>query len=226
MAYDYTLPEQIIMAIITGFSNFSFIPVILFFVICQRHFELYVSLFTMTTSFMYHFTESLDIEIYMEPGKWHILDNIGSICCFNSLIINFMNIKNEEKRFKLNVVSMLLVIVLQTENPWNLLNTIAPIIFFVLVLFYDYYLHGLPEFKYKELGRAISVLIVAIAMFVKGLDEHSDYLRISHSFWHIFMGIAAFYLWQIREKVNIDFNNIFKEFHKYIHASDDRKFKV
>jgi len=226
MAYDYTFSEQIIMSIITGLSNFTFIPTILLNFIWERHFESYISLFTMVTSFMYHFTESLNIEIYMEPGKWHILDNIGSICCFNALIITYMNIKTEDKRLKLNLASLILVIVLQTENPWNLLNTIVPILLFGILLIYDYYIHGVPEFNYKELVRAFSVFIVAIAMFVKGLDEHSDYLRIAHSLWHMFMGICSFYLWQIRENANIDFKNIFYEFHKYVHGDSEKKLKI
>ena len=37
---------------------------------------------------MYHICESLDIVIYLPQLKWHELDNIGAICCLNSLLIN------------------------------------------------------------------------------------------------------------------------------------------
>ena len=50
-------------------------------------------------------------------------------------------------------------------------------------------------------------------MFVKGLDEHSDYLRIAHSLWHILIGISTFYLWQLQEKKFVSFKEHFKNPH-------------
>jgi len=214
------------MAIITGFSNFTCIPTILLNIIWRRNFEFYISVFTMIASFMYHFTESLNIEIYMEPGKWHILDNIGSICCINMLLISFMNSKSEEKRMKLNIISLLFIIVLQTENPWDLFNTILPIVCFGCLLIYDYLTNGVPNFNLKDLARALSLLVVALAMFVKGLDEHSDYLRIAHSFWHFLMGIGSFYLYQMNENSNIEFSNILQEYNAFIKSNDEKKSKI
>jgi hypothetical protein len=44
----------------------------------------------------------------------------------------------------------------------------------------------------------LNLLIPAIYFFIKGLDDENDYLRINHGMWHLFIGIAFFYLYQIK----------------------------
>jgi hypothetical protein len=208
MVYDYSQIEKIVMAIITGVSNFACLPCLMLMIIQERPFEFYIGLFTMLTSFMYHVTESLDVNFYLEPGKWHALDNIGSICCFTSLLVYFMNF-SKQRGLKLNYLSIFLVLTIQAENPWDLFNTIMPIVLFVVILIIDYVLNGYPKCNFETLTWGVGVLLIAVSMFLKGLDEHSDYMRIAHSLWHITVGISTFYLRQAKEKRFLSFSQIF-----------------
>ncbi len=199
MVYEYSQNEKVIMAFITGISNFACLPCLILMIVQERLFEFYLGLFTMVTSFMYHVTESLDTTFYLEPGKWHALDNIGSICCFTSLLVYFMN-GNKQRSKKLNYFSLFLVLVIQAENPWDLLNTVLPIVLYIFILICDFIINGVPKYNFKTLSWGVGVLLIAISMFIKGLDEHSDYMRIAHSFWHVTIGVSTFYLRQAKEK--------------------------
>lgn len=215
MGYEYGPNERIIMAIFTGISNFAAIPGITLMIIYDRNYEFFIGMFTAITSLLYHVCESLDYEFYMEHGKWHALDNIGSICCINSLLISLMNSYGDSnKQLRLNLFSLCFVLVMQAENPWDLFNTIFPIIVFGLIVLYDYYRNGIPKYNTHSIRKGASILIVAIAMFVKGLDDQNDYLRIAHSLWHVTIGINMFYLWQIQEKESIPLKQIFVEGYK------------
>ncbi len=212
MAYDYTFKEKWIMGVTTGLSNFATLPTLYLMVLYNRHFEFFIGVFTIITSFLYHFTESIEYDIYMEAGKWHALDNIGSICCFNSLFISMMNCHhNQRVQSNLNLFSILFVTFMQAENPWDLFNTIFPILMFGAILIFDYIKNGMPKFNKKMIIKGLSILVIAVSMFVKGLDEHSDYLRIAHSLWHVTIAISTFYLWQVLESRNYSLLDISKE---------------
>jgi predicted membrane channel-forming protein YqfA (hemolysin III family) len=217
MGYEYSLHEKLVMAFITGVSNFACIPGLVLMILIERPFEFYIGLLTMISSFMYHLTESLDVNFYMEPGKWHELDNIGSICCINSLLLSMNNsYRNHPRQLKFNLFSLCLVMIMQGNNPWDLLNTFFPILIFALILIYDYIKYGVPWYNYEIMAKGVGLFIIAISMFIKGLDEHNDYLRVAHSIWHILIGIATFYLWQIQEKRLLNFKQVFVEtYHKY-----------
>jgi hypothetical protein len=213
MAYDYTYSEKLIMSFITGISNFACLPGLMLMLKKDRPFEFFIGFFTMFTSFMYHVTESLDIEVYMTPGKWHALDNVGSICCINSLLISLMNSHLDHKsQLKYNLGSLVLVMIMQGANPWDLFNTIFPIIIFGILLCYDYFKNGFPEYNFKIMWKGLGILMVALSMFIKGLDEHSDYMRIAHSFWHLTIGMSTFYLWQVQTKKFYNFSEVYQEF--------------
>ena len=47
-------------------------------------------------------------------------------------------------------------------------------------------------------------------MFVRGLDDLNDYIRIYHTLWHLFIGIAFYYLWQIQYKDFVNFSSIYQ----------------
>ena len=87
MVFEYTQKERVIMAIITGMSNISSIPVTLLTYRQKNHFVFMMAVFSMLTSVFYHICESLDIIIVLKQLKWHELDNIGAICSLNSLIL-------------------------------------------------------------------------------------------------------------------------------------------
>ena len=54
----------------------------------KRPFECFIGFFTMWTSFMYHFCDSIDSPMWLSEGQWHRLDNIGAIMSFLLFVRN------------------------------------------------------------------------------------------------------------------------------------------
>ena len=199
MGFDYTDNERILIAFFTGITNFSFLPVIFLMILQKRYFEVYLSIYTGITSFLYHVCEGLDYDIYMNQKKWHVCDNIGSITAINSILVYFMRFNNYEKEVKYNLFCLFLAITLQINEPWDLNNTILPIILYAALLGYHIYnfIDG-HKVRYhpQMLKNGMILLLFAFIGFFYGLDEHTDYLRLYHCVWHIFIGISTFYLRQ------------------------------
>ncbi len=187
------------MAFITSFSNLALIPGLFMMKKRKRIFEFYIGFLAFMSSFMYHFTESLNIKIILKPGRWHKLDNISSITAFNALFINNFNFNNEQNKLDLNFISMILVLLFQFDHFWKLKNTIIPIIICIFFMCINNYNKGNPKFEKKPMFLGFIYLVIAIIFFVLGLDDDNDYLRIYHSVWHFFIGISTFYLWQNQE---------------------------
>jgi hypothetical protein len=138
------------------------------------------------------------------------LDNIGSISCMNTLLISLSNMhhhfdKAYYSHIKLNIISFLVIVTMQTKHPWDLFNTIVPIVLFALVPLYDYWNNGLPEFNKEAVKKALTILVIAISMFVKGLDDENDYLRFYHSLWHVAIAISSYYIWQFQDDKVCDY---------------------
>jgi predicted membrane channel-forming protein YqfA (hemolysin III family) len=213
MGFEYTFSERVVMALITGLSNLGSIPPLYIVYKNEKTFETCIGLFTLLVSVLYHVCESLEVSFYLEQDQWHILDNIGSINCFNSLLMSLMKSgKTHDEHIYLNMTSLFLVITMQAKNPWDLFNTIFPLILFTLILFYDFVKRCVPQYNKEAMKKGCTILIIAISMFVKGLDDANDYLRIYHSLWHISIGWASFYLWQLQENKVYDYLEYYKKF--------------
>ena len=210
MPFEYNYKEKILMAIITGLSNISSVPITLLTYKKGNTFVFMLAVFSIITSFFYHICESLDIVIFLRQLKWHELDNIGAICSLNSLILVLTRYHEDiEKQKMLNYFSIFMALLFQERNPWDLTNTLLPIFIFLFIAIYDWIKVGRPKFNYEVLWVGGVFLVAAIAMFVKGLDDGNDYLRIYHSLWHILIGISTFFLWQLQEKEIINLKEIF-----------------
>ena len=85
----------------TAITNIIIVPLVFRReVLLKRHlsFEAILTLFTLMSSFFYHFCDSMDYEdlgpwstltngFFLGKGMWHRLDNIGAILCFIVLLI-------------------------------------------------------------------------------------------------------------------------------------------
>lgn len=197
--FIYSNNEKLIMAFITGSSNFVVIPGIVMTFKLRNDFDIFISLLTFLASFMYHVCDGLDMKIYMKEGKWHVLDNIGSICAINSMIVDIMNISRRTKN-KLMFLNLFVVLLLQFADPWNIINTITPIVVYSLLAIYiNFFKHPrakslLNTDRPKIITHGLYLVPFSIIFFILGLDEHTDYLRIYHSIWHILIGYSTFYL--------------------------------
>jgi len=211
MGYEYSEKEKLLTAFISGFSNFALIPGLFLMKYKRRYFEFYIGFLTFLSSFLYHFTESIAIKIILKPGRWHKLDNIGSISGINSLLINNFNNFSSENKLEANFISLIIIFLFQFDHFWKIENTIFPILICLACMLVNFILKGVPRVNKEMLLRGLFFLIIAIIMFIFGLDDEKDYLRIYHSLWHFFIGIATFYLWQVQESDSysyIDFCSI------------------
>jgi hypothetical protein len=207
-----TYEEQQLMLVITGLTNFACFPGLYILYHKGLFFQFHIGLFTFLTSFMYHSLESVNIErFYLDRGTWHKLDNIGSIQCFIMLFIYWMDNLNFKKGnyfsthtcpkdVHLNMLGLILVLIMQANHPWKLENTVIPIMVFFLALIFKTIFIRRPRYNSYYIKRGSIMLFIAICFFVKGLDEYTDYLRISHGMWHCFVQLSSFYLWQSIDK--------------------------
>ena len=209
MVYEYSHSERILMAVTTALSNVSTIPGLCLMKYQGRIFSYYFSIFGIIVSFMYHLCESLDI-IIIPQLKWHELDNIGAIYCLNNLMLSFtksgLNIEEIERK---NYISTLFILLIQKRGPWDLTNTIIPIFICGLFVIYDFMKNGMPTYYKPQLIKGVIFFGIGLIMFIRGLDDLNDYIRIYHTLWHIFIGIAFYYLWQIQYKNYVTYPEIY-----------------
>ena len=210
MVYEYNFLERVLMAIITSLSNISTVPGLFLMKYQGRIYSYYFSLFGLFVSFMYHLCESLDIIIFIPQLKWHELDNIAAIFCLNNLILSFTKIGlNIQEIERLNYLSTLFIVIIQKRGPWDLKNTFIPIVLCVLYLIYHFIKYGIPKYYKPQLIRGSIFFGIGLIMFVRGLDDLNDYIRIYHTLWHLFIGIAFYYLWQIQYKDFVSYSKIY-----------------
>ena len=211
MVYEYSYIERVLMAITTSLSNISTIPGLFLMKYQGRIFSYYFSIFGIFVSFMYHLCESLDIIIFIPQLKWHELDNIAAIYCLNNLMLSFTKLGlNIHEIERMNYLSTLLIIIIQKRGPWDLTNTIMPIFICGLYTIYHILRYGMPKYYKYQLIRGSIFFGIGLIMFIRGLDDLNDYIRIYHTLWHLFIGVAFYYLWQIQYKDFVCYSRIFQ----------------
>jgi hypothetical protein len=227
MVYEYSYIERILMAITTALSNISTVPGLFLMKYHGRIFSYYFSIFGIFVSFMYHLCESLDILIFIPQLKWHELDNIGAIYCMNNLMLSFTKLGlNIDEIEKMNYLSCFLILTIQKRGPWELINTLMPLIIDFSIAIFQILIFGLPNFNKKILIKACIYMFISLLFFYKGLDDLNDYLRIWHSLWHVFIGLTSFHLLQIQDNTFISFTEIIYYGFGYINELKDKEIVI
>lgn len=164
-----------------------------------------VGLFTLLTSLMYHVCEVLSnyhcfprggsqwhhprIELLgMDTGKWHRLDNVFAITSIQLLSLHLCDIHHQHQQWYdfLRWSCISITLFFQELGPWNIRNTIIPIIPTSLLLMYRLVLGSpRPRLHPRWLALALFCLVPAVVCFAKGLDDERDYLRMWHGGWHV-----------------------------------------
>ncbi|CAG9327154.1 unnamed protein product [Blepharisma stoltei] len=205
--------EKFAMLIITGITNFFGLPAIYVCYKKKLYFPFCIGLFTCFTSFVYHSLDSvLWSSFYIKSQEWHKLDNIGSIMCFITLMIYWMdNLQQKDKTtytsrpycdldLFLSFSGLFLTMLMQAHHPWYLQNTFTPILTFVFICGVKNLLYRRARFNKGYMVKGGLILVLAVICFIKALDENQDYLRIYHGLWHCGGSISSFYLWQTIDK--------------------------
>jgi len=202
--YGYDQSEMYMMVVTTALTNLAVIPTICMFYQQKKMLQVFGALLATVPSFMYHLLESLDIkEIFLGEGQWHRLDNVGSICCFSCLFVYLMDNQDDFKDAKFNYSYFGISILAQEAHPWNIYYTVVPILIaIVLYIIVRFSNKNRRSYNYRMLIRGLFIYSLAIPCFYFALDEYSDYLRISHGLWHVFIGFGSFFFWQATAREN------------------------
>ena len=219
-----TPTDHLVMFVVTGLTNLACIPLIY---LCYNRgsiFHLYIGCFTFLTSFMYHSLEALGVpSFYLTGSQWHRLDNIGSIMSLVMVVVNFMDNLDRDSAgnytsplvarvdYHLLYSALLVTLTMQTKHPWDLENTLVPILAAIVIGAGKILLVRAPRIDMRYVKLGVPYFLAAIYCFAKGLDEHSDYLRIHHGCWHMLSSVGIFYLWQSVDKMKQD---------KHVHISN------
>ncbi|CAE7875319.1 mkkA [Symbiodinium microadriaticum] len=183
-------------AVWTGATNLSLLPVIFLTYRVDMRFESVVCFFTLVTSATYHVCESLDYKFLgVNHYRWHFMDNIFAI---TGIMLNIMNFAQGPRPSALREFRMALtigiVICFQAASPWNLANTVVPLVLSIPMLLMELvYLRRLPTLDKSDALKALLCVPAAALCFYKGLDESKDWLRLWHGGWHLCIGAVTYF---------------------------------
>lgn len=180
------------MVVVSAGSNFTSLPLVWN---CWKHnkiFEGLVFLCSMLSSFLYHLGEIYNHVFYLKYHEWHRLDNVFAIASFG---LYALYITSNSEEALLTYLTLIVAILAQEKDPWNLRYTVGPIVgFFLLGVAVNLIKRkGLPKYNGWAVKRGTFYLCIGLFFFSRGLDEEADYLRINHGLWHAFLGIASWY---------------------------------
>ena len=126
--------------------------------------------------------------------------------CFVNLFIYLSDIRERWCEEYLRYFMLCWVMVLQERGPWELHNTVVPIVVAGLFPVMRYGVgrhlplvsgwHQRPELDTFNLSAGLGLLAVALVFFALGLEDDNDYLRAKHAGWHLFVSTASFWLWR------------------------------
>jgi hypothetical protein len=204
--------ERIVWVFITSITNFLALPFLLRrHVLVKDHlvFESVLTVFTVGSSFCYHFCDSMDYVdrshvsggmngLFLGKGKWHKLDNIGANLCFIVLLVHLTNYKKAAHAELNKFIGLWFILYCQEKNAWSLFYTIGPILLQCAILVVHWtIIDEVPKIDMHCLKRSVMWQTLAFVCFYKGLDEQHDAYRLFHGFWHCFSGLASVYHWQL-----------------------------
>ena len=195
------LYDCVIMVVVTGLTNFAMAPCIRLLHRRGQHWEAFCGGFTCATSFMYHICDSLHSPLWLSEGAWHRLDNIGSITCFGVWAIYLSGVQSAAAWSYANFLYLALVIILQEKAPWDERFTFGPIVLSFVCAALKVAFFGAPKYNSAMARRGAALLICAFMCFARGLDDKTDTYRFFHGCWHLFIGAASYYNWQIVDSV-------------------------
>lgn len=201
--------ERALTCMIAVVSNMSCVPLA---VSCTRRglpYETIVGTCCALCSLMYHVGEIYpNHPLYMASGltagQWHRLDNVFSILSFSALLFFLMDIRSTKIAESLRWMSVAMTLYCQEKAPWDIAYTAMPISV-PLVMLVGHCVHQkvttgrAPQFlASRQFAMGMGSMVIAIVCFVRGLDDHNDWLRMWHGMWHLWVGVGFYHLFHAR----------------------------
>lgn len=163
--------------------------------------ELFVVIGSMLSSFMYHACQALGVRMFLTELQWHRIDNIFAIAGLGQVFIYAANFSDPTLEFSLKSSALLVGIIAQERDPWNVLYTVVPIGFYASIPIIGAFTWNRrvlgSTYDKKALVLGIGAFACAVPFFILGLDDDNDPYRMFHGLWHLIGGVAAYYLWKL-----------------------------
>mmetsp|Transcript_72375 Transcript_72375/g.189696 ORF Transcript_72375/g.189696 Transcript_72375/m.189696 type:complete len:215 (-) Transcript_72375:40-684(-) len=188
--------DAVTQAWVTGATNLAMLPVSFQAFSLGLYYEGVMGLMTMATSSTYHVCQSLDYDFLgFNEGRWHHMDNVFAIGALMAIILGFAQLpRGSAAREVLNSASISLAVIVQLMSPWDVKYTVGPLVVaLVVVLLSMVVRRRLPKLGGRDGMCALLFLVCAVVCFVKGLDDHKDWMRLWHGGWHLFISGFCFF---------------------------------
>eukprot|EP00386_Alphamonas_edax_P015691 GDKI01047884.1.p1 GENE.GDKI01047884.1~~GDKI01047884.1.p1 ORF type:complete len:266 (-),score=67.77 GDKI01047884.1:329-1126(-) len=188
--------EQTVQLVTSSGTNLIMLPAAILAWQYKTPIDSVIFLFTIATSAVYHATQTLNASIFRgDHGKWHQADNIFAISTFMNIILLVAQLEDEQLLTCVKLCGLCVITVMQLLSPWDIDYTISPIVLTVVcvAVYRAAFVRKLPEVVPRNAVWGLVSLVCAVVCYSKGLDDEHDYLRLWHSCWHAFIGIAAWH---------------------------------
>ena len=195
--HDHT--DDWIVCLTVVLSHVTMGPTLVYLIKKGWHFECFITVFSIMTSFLYHSCQAFHTTFILNEGHWHRLDNIGAITAFAIFYIHLATIENGSLDAALKYFAFFVAIICQEKAPWEIEYTVGPIILFgcVPIVNHCFIRRKWPTWDRKEFLVGHTLMAIAIPFFIWGLDDQNDPFKIYHGCWHLFAGLASLRLWRI-----------------------------
>ncbi|KAH9599382.1 NGX6/PGAP6/MYMK [Trypanosoma melophagium] len=180
----------------TVVSHLPMLPTAYLFFRRKYVYEACISVFGITSSLMYHSCQSFRIKIFLDELGWHRLDNIAVIAAVGMWLVFICCFRDPVVERVTKYFTLLITIILQAKNPWDITYTYIPILIFACLPLYVCVISGRPpvvERRYLVIGTFF--MLIAFPFFAAGLNDSQDPYRVFHSLWHLLGAISSYYLW-------------------------------
>jgi hypothetical protein len=75
-------------------TDLSFVPALLVIASHRRHFELWVGVLQLGSSFLYNSADAFDTDLFLARGQWHFLSDVMSITYVCVLALHYMQLRD------------------------------------------------------------------------------------------------------------------------------------
>ncbi|RNF04151.1 hypothetical protein TraAM80_05302 [Trypanosoma rangeli] len=182
----------------TVVSHLPMIPTAYLFLQRRYVYEVCIAAFGLSSSLLYHTCQSFDATIFLDELGWHRLDNIAVLAWMGMWFVFICTFKDPVVERASKYFTLLVSIIFEEKDPWNLAYTVAPILVFACIPLVVFLYDGrLPVVDYRHLLAAALLMGLAVPFFIAGLNDAKDPCRIYHGLWHLLGGIASYFMWMM-----------------------------
>ncbi|CAH0473931.1 unnamed protein product [Peronospora belbahrii] len=169
----------------------------------RRHFELFVGILQLVTSFFFNAAEAFNTQLFLTEIKWHFISDVVSLAYFLLLCVHLMGYKDENHNIILRYVAFSCAWIFKTKDGWNYIACEEMLV--VCYLFGVLYRRGctrandISPFNKQYGVNAMLCLVGAACMWFTSIyfDQDEDHMAwgVAEGLMHMLAGAAFYYAW-------------------------------